>query len=120
MENDPELNGKFLGQITQDFVKVAELLKEACYQVRVRKFSEYPIVLICKREVAVGQLLIQGADFGLQWNFYLSFLKEFTDRELVIEPEKFKAAYRDPDEYCCLFVVEPDFTNFIYIPYPED
>ena len=29
MENDPELNGKYLGTISKDFVVVAETLREA-------------------------------------------------------------------------------------------
>jgi hypothetical protein len=58
----------------------------------------------------------------LTWNYYASFLNEFVQRELVA-PDKevdFLETYKDPDEYCCLFVVDEAFTNFIFIPYPED
>jgi hypothetical protein len=41
-------------------------------------------------------------------------------RGLVEDQEAFKAAYKDPDEYCCLFVIDYDFTNFVFLPYPED
>ncbi len=41
MQNDPELDGKYLGTISQDFVIVSDTLKEASYQIRKRKFSEY-------------------------------------------------------------------------------
>jgi hypothetical protein len=41
-------------------------------------------------------------------------------RELIKEGEDFKQAYKDPDEFCCLFVVDTAFTNFVFIPYPED
>jgi hypothetical protein len=34
MFNDPELNGKYLGTISEDFIKVADTLKEASYQIR--------------------------------------------------------------------------------------
>jgi hypothetical protein len=40
--NDPELDGKYLGTISQDFVKVADTIKEASYQIRKRGFSKYP------------------------------------------------------------------------------
>ena len=36
------------------------------------------------------------------------------------EIEEFKRNYKDPDEFCCLFVIDNDFTNFVFIPYPED
>ena len=38
MQNDPRLNGKYLGTITKDFVVVADTLKEAAYQVRKEVF----------------------------------------------------------------------------------
>jgi hypothetical protein len=49
MQNDPELSGKYLGTISEDFVKVADTLKEASYQIRKAGF-EYPIFPICKDE----------------------------------------------------------------------
>jgi hypothetical protein len=121
MQNDPELNGKYLGTISTDFVKVADSLKEASYQIRKAEF-EFPIFPICKIEQAVGQLLLDKKDLKLDWYYYASFLNEFVQRELVTpdKEEDFKKTYKDPDEYCCLFVVDEEFTNFVYIPYPED
>lgn len=122
MYNDPELNGKYLGTISGDFVKVADTLKEASYQIRVRGFSDYPIFPICKEEQPVGLPLVERSQAGTVWNYYASFLDEFVQRGLIDEnkQEEFKAAYKDPDEFCCLFVVDKAFTNFVFIPYPED
>lgn len=120
MNNDPELNGKYLGTISRDFVKVADTLKEASYQIRKRGFSEYPIFPVCKTHQPIGQLLIDQKNIGTEWNYYASYLDEFTQRELVEEPDAFAGAYKDPDEFCCLFVVDTEFTNFVFIPYPVD
>jgi len=120
MNNDPELNGKYLGTISQDFVKVADFLKEASYQIRSRKFSEYPIFAICKEEQSIGQLMIGRARMQTSWNYYASYLDEFKQRGVVESEEDFINAYKDPDEFCCLFVVDEQFTNFVFIPYPED
>jgi hypothetical protein len=122
MHNDPELNGKYLGTISQDFVKVADTIKEASYQVRKRGFSGHPIFPICKVEQPIGQLLIDQRQAELEWNYYLSYLDEFVQRGLVDEGKKddFIKTYKDPDEFCCLFVVDKEFTNFVFIPYPED
>ena len=54
------------------------------------------------------------------WNYYLTYLDEFVQRQLIEDEQEFKKAYKDPDEFCCLFVVDQDFTNFVFIPYPED
>jgi hypothetical protein len=122
MNNDPELNGKYLGSISQDFVEVSDTLKEASYQIRKNDFSEHPIFLISKFDLPIGQVLIAKEDLATNWNYNASFLDEFVQREIVSPEnvEQFKINYKDPDEFCCLFVVDDDFTNFVYIPYPED
>ena len=123
MENDPELNGKYLGTISKDFVVVAETLREASYQVRKRKISKYPIFVFSRTQVPIGSLFLAKEDLALEWNINASYLEDFEERKLV-DPEReadFIAAYKDPDEFCCLFVVDGDkFTNFVFIPFPED
>lgn len=123
MENDPELSGKYLGTISQDFAVVADSLKEASYQIRKREFSEYPIFAIAKYdEIPIGQLLVDKNEVATTWNYNASFLDEFVQRGIVGDDkvEEFKKAYKDPDEFCCLFVVDGEFTRFLFIPYPED
>lgn len=122
MNNDPELSGKYLGTITADFAVVADTLKEASYQIRKRDFSDYPIFPISKVPIPIGQLLIGRTELAAQWNYYASFLDEFVQRKLVDtdKVEDFKQTYKNPDEFCCLFVVDEEFTKFMYIPYPED
>ena len=121
MDNDPELDGKYLGTISTDFVKVADTLKESSYQIRKAGF-ELPIFPIAKGNISIGQILLEKTDLGLDWNYYASFLNEFIQRELIAQDkeEAFRKSYKDPDEFCCLFVVDRDFTKFLYIPYPED
>lgn len=120
MHNDPELNGKYLGTISRDFVNVSDLLKEASYQIRSRGFSDFPIFPICKETQPIGQLVIDRNQSNTEWHYYATFLDEFLQRGLLEDPELFKSSYKNADEFCCLFVVDKEFTNFVYIPYPED
>jgi len=120
--NDPELSGKYLGSITADFVNVADLLKEASYQVRKRGFSEYPVFPISKGDLPIGKLLYGKEELHLNWNYYITYIDEFVQRKIVDESRlpDFKRAYKNPDEFCCLFVVDGAFTSFVFVPYPED
>lgn len=122
MDNNPEISGKYLGTITEDFVFVSDTLKEASYAVRKRGFSDFPIFPICKVEQPIGKLLIGAQELNLKWNYHITYLDEFVQREIIAadKMEDFKANYKDPDEFCCLFVIDNNFTNFIFIPYPED
>ncbi|HMG89993.1 MAG TPA: hypothetical protein VK589_08030 [Chryseolinea sp.] len=121
MQNDPELSGKYLGTISEDFVKVADTLKEASYQIRKAGF-EFPVFPICKEVQPIGQLLLKRHVHSTTWNYYASFLDEFLQRELIAANgiQDFKDAYKDPDEFCCLFVIDLQFTNFVFIPFPVD
>jgi hypothetical protein len=49
-------------------------------------------------------------------------IEEFLQRELVgaESEELFKENYKDPEEYCCLFVMDGKFVSFVFVPYPED
>lgn len=123
MQNDPELDGKYLGTISKDFVIVSDTLKEASYQIRDRGFSDFPIFPIALYEVPqVGQLLIGKEEVAAEWNYNASYLDEFVQRGIVSKDKEqdFKDNFKDPDEFCCLFVMDGDFTNFVYIPYPID
>lgn len=120
MDNTPELDGKYLGTITKDFVKISEQLKEAAYQVKKRGFSAYPVFPVCKKEQPLGQLLYAKQELDLDWNYYISYLEEFAQRKVIDKKQEFIDAYKNIDEFCCLFVIDKEFTNFIFIPYPED
>lgn len=122
MSSEQEIDIKFLGKISSDFVKVSDHLKEASYQIRKRGISQYPIFTVCDTDNPIGGLLLSAREQGNQWHYRVSFLEEFQERLLVdIEKvEDFVQAYKDADEFCCLFVIEKTFTNFVFIPYPED
>ena len=120
--NDPELDGKYLGTISKDFVVVSETLKEASYQIRKRGFSDFPIFPISKSSLSIGQLLVDKNELVLEWNYYATYLDEFIRRNIITEEKSgfFKDNFKNPDDFCCLFVVDGEFTRFVYIPFPEE
>lgn len=120
MYNDPELNPKYLGTISSDFVKVAETLKEASYTIRKHDFSKYPVFPMCRIAQPIGQVLVEAFQAKNEWNYYASFMEEFTQRGLIANAARFTENYKNPDEFCCLFVVDKTFTKFVFIPYPID
>lgn len=122
MENNLELSPKYIGKFSQDFVKVCDTLKEASYHIRKKGFSKYPIFVLSKEIVPFGSLLVSEKQFGNEWNYQASYLEIFTEKKLVSDEgfELFKENYKDADEFCCLFVIDADFTSFIFLPYPED
>jgi hypothetical protein len=67
-------------------------------------------------------VLFKKDEIGTTWNYYVTYIDEFVERKIV-EKDKidlFKESYKNPEEFCCLFVIDGNFTNFVYIPYPVD
>ena len=120
--NSPELDKVILGKVSSDFIKVSDFLKEASYQIRKRKFSNFPIFVVSQNDVPMGQMLYRKDEFENVFDYKASYLEEFVQRNLVGEEsvELFKENYKNADEYCCLFVIENDFAGFIFMPFPED
>ena len=121
--NSPDLNGKYLGLISSDFVLVADALKEAAYQIKKRGFSVFPIFVCSQRSIEIGQMLIGVNELhGNKWNYHASMMEEFVQRKLIAEEniELFVQNFKDIEEYACLFVVDGQFTNFVFIPFPEE
>ena len=120
--NDPELNGKYLGTITKDFATVSDTLKEASYQVRKNDISKYPIFIFAKQEVQLGALLVNADELNLQWHVYVSYVELFMQQGIIGADgvDAFEASYKNADEFCCLFVLDEEFTKFVFVPYPED
>ena len=121
--NSPDLNGKYLGLISSDFVLVADALKEAAYQIKKRGFSDFPIFVCSQRTIEIGQMLIGVNELhGNKWNYHASMMEEFVQRKLIAEEniELFAQNFKDIEEYACLFVVDGQFTNFVFIPFPDE
>ena len=120
--NSPELNKKILGIVSSDFIKVSDQLKDAAYQIKVRGFSNFPIFVVSRTKIEIGVELIEKFVYDNNHLYNATFLDEFVQRNLIGEEsvELFKENYKNPDEYCCLFVIEAEFAGFIFIPYPED
>ncbi len=75
-----------------------------------------------QKDLDLGALLIAKNELENEWAYRASLLDEFVQRGLVGPEsiEMFKENYKNPDEYCCLFVIQGDFAGFVFIPFPED
>jgi hypothetical protein len=120
--NDPELNGKYLGTITKDFATVSDTLLEASAQIRKQGISQYPIFVFARQEVPLGGLLINADELNLEWHVFASYLELFVQQGIIGAEgiPNFEQTYKDANEFCCLFVLDKEFTNFVFIPYPID
>jgi hypothetical protein len=120
--NSPEINQKLMGKVSSDFIKVCDHLKEASYQIIKREYSKNPIFTVSEDSLSIGAVLFQKGDFKTVYEYRASYLEEFISRDMIGQESKefFEENYKNPEEYCCLFLMEKEFAGFIYLPYPED
>lgn len=122
MNTSAELTPKLLGKISEDFVKVADFLKDASYEMRRKNFSQYPVFIATNNPFKKELLLADKEMFGNQKCYFASYLEIFEHSSLGKNEEfsSFKENFKNPDEYCCLFYEDVDFSAFVFLPYPED
>lgn len=122
LHNDPSLDGKYLGTISADFVHTADKLLEASYLLRKKGDYAHPVFIVSKEPLAIGALLIEEGELGNRWYYYAAYADVLVQYKLIAADklEAFKNTYKDPDEFCCLLVIDTAFANFLYIPYPVD
>lgn len=83
--------------------------------------SKYPIFVAMRGEmdIDIGLPVINRSDFDISWNFNASHLEDFVNRQLVKKEKAtdFIKAYKNPEEFMCIFVAEENATSFVFMPY---
>jgi hypothetical protein len=86
--------------------------------------TKYPVFIAMRGEndVDLGLPIVNRADFDISWNFNASHLEELVSKGVVVREKvkDFTKAYKDPEEYMCVFVAEEGATSFVFMPYDRN
>ncbi len=86
--------------------------------------TKYPIFVATRGEndVDIGLPIVNRADFDISWNFNASHLEEFVSKGVVVRDKAndFIKAYKNPQEYMCVFVAEEEAMSFVFMPYERN
>ena len=121
MAENKDLDIQEMGIISSDFIKGADKLKTATKKIIENKFSDYPLIIMCKSDIKLGSLFIDIKEFyENEWKYHASYLEILLSNNIIHDEKIFKKRYKDYNEYCCLLVVMDNKSKIIFIPYPED
>lgn len=97
----------------------SESIKEISTEMIAEGYTLFPIFIAHQHEVNLGELILDRNELNTNWSIQASSLEEFVDRGIVKEERKpqFEKAYKNANEYMCLFVVVPEGANFVFYPY---
>ncbi len=87
--------------------------------------SKFPIFVAYRDgEAKIGKPILQHKTLQTNWSINISLLEEFVKNNIVLRENlaEFRNAYKDPEIFMCVFVADPSFTGFIYMPFdiPEE
>ena len=96
-----------------------ESIHEVAIEIMVEGLSNYPIFIAHQHELTLGELILDRHDLNTEWSIHASTFEEFVEKGLIKEilKDRFINAYKNPNDFMCVFVVVPEGANFIYYPY---
>jgi len=96
-------------------------IKEVAVDMMAEGFSKHPIFVAHQHEVKLGELILDIKDYARDHHINATTLEELVEKQVIEQHkvEEFKAAYKDPRKFICIFWVRPQGAYFIYIPYKK-
>ena len=94
------------------------ILSSAWDTLLANEISNYPIAIFSTLPLEAGVLLLDRSQAPGPWSLSLSTLEEFHVKGLIESNKinKFREAYRDSDDYYCIFVISDLGAQFLFIP----
>jgi len=113
-ENNPLLVG-----IRNDVRIMGRVMRELAHHVLHEKISEFPMFIAHQGELALGRPFLSADMYKLNWDYRASVLEELVKNKIVEREkvEEFRETFGDPEERACIFVILPNESAFVFVPY---
>lgn len=117
-KEEPEKESPLLS-LKKDLKLYSESIREVSVEIMVEGLSRYPIFIAHQHEVKLGEPILDRHDLNTEWSVHASTLEEFVERGIIKKElqERFIKAYKNPNDFMCVFVIVPEGANFVYYPY---
>jgi len=114
-----ELLKAYLDSLRLDLNLFKDSIREVSEEVIKEGYSQYPIFIAHQAEVKLGEVILDKEEIGSNFTFQGSTLEELVEKKIVLPKNlpKFKAAYKDPDKFCCIFLITEHGAQFVFVPF---
>jgi len=105
-------------QLEKELQPYKPMLGKAADTILNEGVSSYPIFVIHQHSVDIGILMVDSNGVSGKWSINASTLEEFMTKQIIQEDkvENFKAIYKNPNEFHCLFVLSELGARYIFLP----
>ncbi|GJM31147.1 MAG: hypothetical protein DHS20C18_01480 [Saprospiraceae bacterium] len=96
-----------------------EVLGKAADTILDEDVSNYPIFAIFHAQLDLGLPIIEGdAEDNNAWSINATTLEELAAKNVIemARVDNFRAVYKDPKDFICLFLVEEGTAQFVFLP----
>jgi len=111
-----------LQSIQNDIPYLIDTIQETALQVLSLKVSKYPVFIFHKNDqIPLGIPFISQDSMSIDWNVSLSHLEDLVNKNVVQidKADDFRAQFKSPTEFVCIFVFTAEDSGFIFYPYPK-
>ena len=105
-------------KLKQELAPYLKTLAKAAEVIEDQDVSQFPIFVVHQHTVDIGINIVDRDKVKGNWSVNASTLEEFTARQLL-SPEKlddFKLVYKNHPGELCLFLINEQGANFIFMP----
>jgi hypothetical protein len=107
--------------LQKDLTYYATYLQGISHEVLDSGTSKYPVfVAYANGQPDLGRPLLDHRQLDTRWSIRVSVMEEFV-RKSILSREQFQAfkqSWKDPNDFICVFVADPQQAAFVYFPYP--
>lgn len=117
MENEGEWT-----ELERDLGYYSSYLQGIAHEVLDSGTSKYPIFVAHEgQSLELGRPLLDHRQLDTRWSIRASVMEEFIKKGLLTKEQfaAFKKSWKDPNDFMCVFVANPQQPIFVYFPYPR-
>lgn len=109
----------YLNTLQLDLNFFKESIKEVSQDIINEGFSKYPVFIAHQAEVKLGEVILDKDELGSNFTVQASTMEELVEKKIILPKnvEKFKKAYKNPEEQCCIFLVTEHGAQFVFVPF---
>ena len=95
-----------------------KMMEEAVDMLLQNEITNYPIFVAHQQEFEMGIVLADREKVQGNWTIHITTLEEFVSKQIINQNKvnDFKATYKNPESFLCVFVLSELGAQFIFLP----
>lgn len=114
-----ELLRAYLHSLRMDMHIYRDSIREVSNDIINEGFSRFPVFVAHQEDVKLGEVILDREELGTAFTIQATTMEEMMEKNVILpsNAEKFKAAYKDPEKHCCIFLVTGHGAQFVFVPF---